>query len=121
MTRTRADDDGTPNALMATYYTQRASAGLIVTECTQISEQGHGIINAPGIHNEKQVEGWSGSRVRFTRPAVVFSFRSGIAAVHRIPRSGTAAFPSRRRLWRPRASSSHPKGACHFRFRGSWS
>lgn len=58
MTRTRADDDGTPNTLMATYYTQRASAGLIVTECTQVSAQGHGIINAPGIHTPDQVEGW---------------------------------------------------------------
>lgn len=58
MTRTRADDDGTPNALMADYYAQRATAGLIVTECTQVSVQAHGIINAPGIHSERQIAGW---------------------------------------------------------------
>ena len=58
MTRTRADDDGTPNALMADYYAQRATAGLIVTECTQVSVQGHGIMNAPGIHSERQIAGW---------------------------------------------------------------
>src|SRR5690606_32864284 len=36
----------------------RAEAALIVTECTQISAQGHGIIRAPGIHRDDQVEGW---------------------------------------------------------------
>jgi N-ethylmaleimide reductase len=58
MTRTRANSDGVPNDLMREYYVQRASAGLIVTECTKISEQGHGIINAPGIYNDAQVAGW---------------------------------------------------------------
>ncbi|HYW32477.1 MAG TPA: alkene reductase [Gemmatimonas sp.] len=58
MTRTRATADGVPTALMAEYYAQRASAGLIVTECTQVSDQGHGIIRAPGIHREDQVAGW---------------------------------------------------------------
>lgn len=43
---------------MRDYYVQRASAGLIVSECTQVSDQGHGIINAPGIHRADQVEGW---------------------------------------------------------------
>jgi N-ethylmaleimide reductase len=58
MTRTRAQEHGVPTALMNEYYTQRASAGLIVTECTQISEQGRGIIRAPAIETPDQIEGW---------------------------------------------------------------
>jgi N-ethylmaleimide reductase len=58
MTRTRAAENGVPTDLMQDYYTQRAAAGLIVTECTQVSDQGHGIIRCPGIHREDQVAGW---------------------------------------------------------------
>ena len=58
MTRTRASETGVPTPLMAEYYAQRASAGLIVTECTQISDQAHGIIRAPGLHREDQVAAW---------------------------------------------------------------
>ena len=58
MTRTRATDDGVPTDLMRDYYVQRASAGLIVTECTQVSDQGHGIIRCPGLHRDDQVAGW---------------------------------------------------------------
>lgn len=58
MTRTRATEDDVPTDLMREYYVQRASAGLIITECTQVSDQGHGIIRAPGMHRPDQVEGW---------------------------------------------------------------
>ena len=58
MTRTRATDDGVPTDLMRDYYVQRASAALIVTECTQVSDQGHGIIRCPGLHRDDQVAGW---------------------------------------------------------------
>ena len=58
MTRTRAGEDGVPTDLMRDYYVQRASAGLIVTECTQVSDQGHGILRCPGMHREDQVAGW---------------------------------------------------------------
>ena len=58
MTRTRASKDGTPTDLMRDYYVQRASAGLIVTECTQVSDQAHGIIRCPGLHRDDQVAGW---------------------------------------------------------------
>lgn len=58
MTRTRAQETGIPTALMSEYYTQRSSAGLIVTECTQVCEQGRGIIRAPGIETSDQIEGW---------------------------------------------------------------
>lgn len=58
MTRARSGDDRIPNDLMARYYTQRASAGLIVTEATSISPQGLGWSNTPGIYNQQQVDGW---------------------------------------------------------------
>lgn len=59
LTRSRADAEGVPSELAATYYAQRASAGLIVTEATQISPMGKGYSNTPGIHSPAQVEGWS--------------------------------------------------------------
>jgi len=54
MTRSRALADGNvPNPLAATYYVQRASAGLLITEGTQISPQGVGYIRTPGIHSSR--------------------------------------------------------------------
>lgn len=59
MTRSRADNDqNAPTDLHATYYRQRAGAGLIITEGSQVSERAVGYINTPGIHTEEQVEGW---------------------------------------------------------------
>ncbi len=58
LTRSRADDAGVPGELQATYYAQRASAGLIVSEATNISAQGKGYIRTPGIWSPEQVEGW---------------------------------------------------------------
>ncbi|HEX4407303.1 MAG TPA: alkene reductase [Xanthobacteraceae bacterium] len=60
MTRNRAGPDNVPGALNATYYAQRASAGLIVSEATQVSPQGVGYPGTPGIHSEAQVAGWKG-------------------------------------------------------------
>ena len=57
MTRMRAPD-GVPQALNASYYAQRASAGLIITEATAISVQGHGYPQMPGIHEPQQIAGW---------------------------------------------------------------
>ena len=59
LTRGRAGRERVPNALMAEYYTQRDSAGLIIAEATTISEQGFGWVDSPGIYNEAQVEGWA--------------------------------------------------------------
>jgi len=59
LTRNRADADGVPGEMASTYYTQRASAGLIVTEATQISHMGKGYIDTPGIHSVEQVRAWS--------------------------------------------------------------
>jgi N-ethylmaleimide reductase len=59
MTRCRSSQPGDiPNELMATYYAQRASAGLIITEATQISPQGKGYSFTPGIYSKEQVAGW---------------------------------------------------------------
>ncbi len=58
MTRNRAGPGNVPQALNTAYYVQRASAGLIVTEATQISPQGLGYPNTPGIHSAEQVAGW---------------------------------------------------------------
>ncbi len=58
MTRNRAGERGVPTPLMAEYYAQRASAGLIVTEGTQPSAVSQGYPNTPGLHTDEQVEGW---------------------------------------------------------------
>jgi 2,4-dienoyl-CoA reductase-like NADH-dependent reductase (Old Yellow Enzyme family) len=58
MTRCRASEDHVPSALMAEYYAQRASAGLILTEATVIAPQGVGYPRTPGIWSDAQVEGW---------------------------------------------------------------
>jgi N-ethylmaleimide reductase len=58
MTRARAGHLGIPTPLMAHYYAQRASAGLIVAEATQISEDGQGYLRTPGIHSGEQIAGW---------------------------------------------------------------
>lgn len=58
MTRDRAGPGDVPTGVMAEYYRQRASAGLIVTEGTQPSPAGKGYWRTPGIHSEAQVEGW---------------------------------------------------------------
>lgn len=58
LTRGRSDPEGVPAPLMATYYAQRASAGLIISEGIGISREGLGWPNAPGLWSEAQVEGW---------------------------------------------------------------
>ncbi len=58
LTRNRADAEGVHSELAVTYYAQRASAGLIITEATQISPMGKGYINTPGIHSPQQVQAW---------------------------------------------------------------
>lgn len=58
LTRSRAVHDNTANALMATYYAQRASAGLIITEGTSPSPNGLGYARIPGLFNAQHVAGW---------------------------------------------------------------
>ncbi|WP_332741199.1 alkene reductase [Hydrogenophaga sp.] len=58
MTRSRAVEGNTPNALMAEYYGQRATAGLIITEGTSPSPNGLGYARIPGLFNDAHVRGW---------------------------------------------------------------
>ncbi|MDE3120964.1 MAG: alkene reductase [Paracoccaceae bacterium] len=59
LTRNRAEPDGNvPSALAATYYAQRASAGLLITEASQIMPEGQGYAWTPGIHSDAQIAGW---------------------------------------------------------------
>lgn len=59
LTRSRANNPGrVPNDLMAKYYAQRATAGLILTEATSVDPMGVGYANTPGIWSQEQVEGW---------------------------------------------------------------
>lgn len=59
LTRCRADAGRVPNALMAEYYVQRASAGLIISEATSVSPMGVGYPDTPGIWSAEQVRGWT--------------------------------------------------------------
>ncbi|MCC7227154.1 MAG: alkene reductase, partial [Burkholderiaceae bacterium] len=58
MTRSRAVENNTANALMAEYYAQRASAGLLITEGVSPSPNGLGYARIPGLFNQDHVRGW---------------------------------------------------------------
>ena len=58
LTRDRAGPRQVPTDLMATYYAQRASAGVIISEATQISPEGQGYLDTPGLYSPEQVTGW---------------------------------------------------------------
>ncbi|MCW8278665.1 alkene reductase [Pseudomonas sp. PCH199] len=58
LTRNRAGKGLAPSELAATYYAQRASAGLIITEATQVSEQAQGYQDTPGLFTQPQIDGW---------------------------------------------------------------
>lgn len=58
MTRSRAGASRLPNGLMAEYYTQRSTAGLLITEATTISEEANGWNESPGIYTDEMAEGW---------------------------------------------------------------
>lgn len=58
LTRARAGEQRVPNALMAEYYRQRASAGLIITEATSVTPMGVGYADTPGVWSDEQVSGW---------------------------------------------------------------
>jgi N-ethylmaleimide reductase len=58
LTRNRAGSDGTPKDFASAYYAQRASAGLLITEATQISEIGKGYLDTPGIYSKTHITSW---------------------------------------------------------------
>src|ERR1051325_4887163 len=58
MTRSRANDEGVQPSYAAQYYRQRASAGLIITEATNVSPMAKGYVRTPGIYTAEQIESW---------------------------------------------------------------
>lgn len=72
MTRARATADGTPKDLVATYYEQRSEAGLIISEGTNISPQGQGFPDTPGIFTDAHVRGWKEVTDRVHRAGSLF-------------------------------------------------
>jgi N-ethylmaleimide reductase len=58
LTRTRAGMEHLPNELMAEYYAQRASGGLLITECTMVMEGTSAFVAEPGVYSAEQIEGW---------------------------------------------------------------
>jgi N-ethylmaleimide reductase len=94
LTRMRASNPGSaPHALNAQYYGQRASrGGLIITEATQISWQGKGYPQTPGLHTDEQAAGW----------------KAVVAAIHR---KGGFAFSQLWHVGRVSHSSHHPDGS----------
>ncbi|MFM7360881.1 MAG: alkene reductase [Cyanobium sp.] len=85
LTRCRAEESHVPGALIAEYYAQRASAGLIVAEATMAMEGNSAFWHEPGIHNHTQVEGW-----RLTTEAV---HKAGGRIVLQIWHGGRACHP----------------------------
>lgn len=60
LTRSRADADGTPSPLAAQYYSQRAGAGLIISEATAVAETANGAyLNTPGLYTDRHQHGWA--------------------------------------------------------------
>ncbi len=58
MTRNRADKESVPSALMVEYYSSRASAGLILTECAAVTAEGNGFPGSGALYNDIQAAGW---------------------------------------------------------------
>ena len=86
MTRARSGADRIPNALMAEYYSQRANAGLIITEGTTISPQANGWQHSPGIYTPEQTEAW--------KPIVDAVHQQGSKIFVQLWHTGRASHPS---------------------------
>ena len=85
LTRARSNAAHQPNEMMAEYYAQRASAGLLITECTMIMENTSSFATEPGIYTQEQVEGW-----KLTTDAV---HKAGGKIFMQIWHAGRAAHP----------------------------
>lgn len=77
MTRTRATSDGTPTDLMAEYYAQRASAGLVIAEATGVDVSAIAWMGMPGAYRVDHLAGWKKSPMRCMLKAAPFFCRSG--------------------------------------------
>ncbi len=78
MTRGRAGGERIPNELMAEYYHQRASAGLLITEATVVSAQGNGWVGSPGIYTEK-IRHPKAQAHRHSHFSAIVALRPGVA------------------------------------------
>lgn len=77
LTRLRSIEPGDiPTPLMAEYYRQRASAGLIISEATQISAQAKGYAGAPGIHSPEQIAAWKKLPLAFMLKMVIWPYET---------------------------------------------
>lgn len=86
LTRSRANDDGTPTELMSRYYRQRASAGLVICEGTVVSPQGASYARVPGLYSQAQVDAW--------RPVVAAAKSNGAAVYAQLWHVGRQAHSS---------------------------
>ena len=113
LTRSRALERDVPSELAIEYYVQRASAGLIIAEATQVSAQGKGYVFTPGIYSDEQVVAWKKITSPYMRPAARSICNSGTSAAFRIPRcSRTAPCRSHRRRSSRKVRRTPRKGSC---------
>lgn len=117
MTRARTTQPGNiPNEMMAVYYAQRASAGLIITEATQISEDSQGYSFTPGVHTPAQIAGWqkvtsavhqAGGKI-FNQLWHVGRVSHSVFQQGKIPMAPSAIKPQQTQVWV--VDQSHPEG-----------
>ena len=90
MSRRRCDVDGIPNDLLVEYYASRASAGLLITECTAISEEGQALPCCAAIYTNEQEAGWKNvvDEVHKRGGRIFMQLWHGGRAVHPIDRDG---------------------------------
>jgi N-ethylmaleimide reductase len=98
LTRSRAVDANSPNALMAEYYSQRASAGLIITEGTSPSPNGLGYARIPGLFNAAHVQGWklttSAVHARGGKIFVQLMHTGRVSSIANLPRGAEVVGPT---------------------------
>ncbi len=108
LTRQRCGTTRVPNALMAKYYEQRASAGLILTEATSVTPMGVGCADTPGIWSREQVEGWKKNVTKAVHDASGLHLAAALALPGRIshPMFLNGATPVAPSAIRPKGSLS---------------
>ena len=123
LTRNRAVAGFVPNPLAVEYYGQRASAGLLITEASQISQQGQGYQDTPGIYSKEQVAGWRKVTERVhARGGHIFIQLWHVGRISHVDLQENDRRRWRRRRWPPRArpSSAAPSPMSPRRVRWRW-
>ena len=98
LTRNRAGEGNAPTELNAEYYAQRASAGLIITEGTQITPEGKGYIQTPGIYSAAQIAGWKAVDIEMVPKRLRLAMNKTFRRVEREPDDSRECFRAHR-LW----------------------